>query len=257
MVLLGAWLGSVWVPVWADGSAGEVSCSPGFHGVQWVLFSSCVWPVQGEDDLFSHHITKNGEDRNKCFSQSDCLLVLDDSNQTLICFSPGSFHSLCHGCRKSLIFSIFFVFLLVCSPSVHSISTAPLLFAVLHLPKGRLKYLSLRTLFIPAVFGLLFFPRPSCIANLGQEKQGSNQSTQLLCHLSEYPPAKLVHSTCKAVKEGVVGPRSQHSTSDSHTPVFSWVGKSTGIMVMIIESHYNSDPFYSGRKSVIFLKHLK
>lgn len=29
---VGAWLGSVWGPVWADGSA-EVNCSPGFHGV--------------------------------------------------------------------------------------------------------------------------------------------------------------------------------------------------------------------------------
>lgn len=117
--------------------------------------------------------------------------------------------SLCHGCRKSLIFSIFFVFVFVCSPSVHSISTAPLLFAVLHLPKGRFKHWSLCTLLIPAVFGL-FFPRWSILLTLGQEKQASNQSTRLLCHISGIPSckvSKLVHSTCKAVREGVVGPR--------------------------------------------------
>lgn len=167
--------------------------------VSWSDSEFCVWPVQGEDDLFSHHTTKNREDRNKRFDLSDCLLVLGDSNQTLLCFSPGSFHSLCHGCRKSLIFSIFFVSLLVCSPSVHSISTAPLLFAVLHLPKGRLKYSSLGTLLIPAVLGLLFFPRPSHIANTGAGEAGQQSEPSV-----EYFPVKLVHSTCRAVTEGVV-----------------------------------------------------
>lgn len=118
----------------------------------------------------------------------DCFLVLGDANQTLLCFSPGSFHSLCHGCRKSLIFSIFFVFLLVCSPSVHSISTAPLLFAVLHLPKGRLKYLSLCTLSIPAVFGLLFFPRLSLIANTGAgEAEQQSEHPIAVPHLLNTP----------------------------------------------------------------------
>lgn len=116
---------------WADGSAGAVSCSPGLHGVPMSsLLQFCLACARRRLFLFPSH-NKKGGNRNINLS----FLVLGDSNQTLLCFSPGSFHSLCHGCRKSLIFSIFFVFLLVCSPSVHSISTALLLFCSLAPPK--------------------------------------------------------------------------------------------------------------------------
>jgi len=62
--------------------------------------------------------------------------------------------------------------------------TVLLLFAVLHLPKGRLKHLYLGTLLIFSIFGWLFFPRLSLLLMLGQEKQGSNYSIQLLCNIS-------------------------------------------------------------------------
>lgn len=81
-------------------------------------------------------------------------------------------------------FLSFFVFLLIRSSSVNSIPTAPLLFAVLHLPKGRLKHLNLCTLLVSSVFGWLFFLRLSLLLMLGQEKQGSNYSIWLLCNIS-------------------------------------------------------------------------
>lgn len=186
--------------------------------------------------------------------------MLGGSNQTLLCFSPGSFHSLCHGCRKSLIFSIFFVFFFVCSPSVHSISTAPLLYAVLQLPKGRLKHWSLCTLLIPAVFGLIF-PGWSVLLTLGQEKQASSQSTRLLCLISRIPSCKVSSWHLPSCERRGSGSRGTALQTAIHLCFSEWERVlymekvHAGIMAMAIK-YINNGLFYSGRKKCSFFKHL-